>query len=206
MSVRDKEIDKRLLESASEVFLEKGFVNAQLTEICQKAGITTGAIYKRYAGKAELFEAVVRPAIEFLDQIAAGNRETDFTNLSDEALLAPWRSSIKNIRDWFKMLDQIREPFVMLISYRAEGTRYENFHHEWVEKMTGYDYIYYLEMKKRHLVRDDISERELHAILSAYWEMFYEPFIHGFSKKELEKHYQIILELFDWERIFHIGV
>ena len=204
MSVRDTEIDKRLLESASKVFLEKGFVNAGLSEICEKAGVTTGAVYKRYAGKAELFEDVVKPAIEFLDSIASSNRDTDFEHMNDEELLAPWRTTLDSIREWFRLLNQIRDPFVMLISYRAEGTKYENFHHEWVEKMTDYDYAYYEQMKKRNLVRDDISEREMHAVLSAYWEMFYEPFIHGFTDKELEKHYQIILDLFDWERFFRI--
>ena len=42
---------KRLLDSARKHFNEKGFLNAQLSDICRDAGVTTGAVYKRYKGK-----------------------------------------------------------------------------------------------------------------------------------------------------------
>ena len=38
MSAPDRSIDPRLLKAAKEVFLEKGFEMAQLSEICEKAG------------------------------------------------------------------------------------------------------------------------------------------------------------------------
>ena len=59
MSVPDKSIDPRLLCAAKNVFLKKGFEMASLAEICQEAGVTTGALYKRYSGKEELFAEVV---------------------------------------------------------------------------------------------------------------------------------------------------
>ena len=51
MAVRDTSIDPRLLESARKHFREKGFLGAQLSDICKDAGVTTGAIYNRYKGK-----------------------------------------------------------------------------------------------------------------------------------------------------------
>ena len=60
MAVPDVSIDPRLLESAKRHFLEDGFEKASLRTICEDAGITTGALYKRYSGKDELFTAVVR--------------------------------------------------------------------------------------------------------------------------------------------------
>ena len=53
MSVPDKSIDPRLLNAAKKVFLKKGFEMASLAEICQTAGVTTGALYKRYRGKED---------------------------------------------------------------------------------------------------------------------------------------------------------
>ena len=63
MSNRDTSIDPRLLESARKEFMEKGFIKAELKTICENAKITTGAVYKRYKGKEELFSAVVEEAV-----------------------------------------------------------------------------------------------------------------------------------------------
>ena len=67
MSVPDKSIDPRLLASAEAEFLDKGFIKAELKTICENAGITTGAVYKRYKGKEDLFCAVVDDIAEQLD-------------------------------------------------------------------------------------------------------------------------------------------
>jgi AcrR family transcriptional regulator len=44
----------RLLDAAAAVFAERGYERAGVAEIARRAGLTTGAIYSRYAGKAEL--------------------------------------------------------------------------------------------------------------------------------------------------------
>lgn len=67
MSVRDTSIDPRLIQSAREEFITNGFLKADLKSICENAGVTTGAVYKRYKGKEELFEAVVKNAADKMD-------------------------------------------------------------------------------------------------------------------------------------------
>jgi AcrR family transcriptional regulator len=69
MSVPDKSIDPRLLASAEAEFLDKGFIKAELKTICENAGITTGAVYKRYKGKEDLFCAVVDDMKQAADEI-----------------------------------------------------------------------------------------------------------------------------------------
>ena len=54
MAVADRSIDPRILESARTEFLASGFEKASLKTICEGAGVTTGALYKRYKGKEEL--------------------------------------------------------------------------------------------------------------------------------------------------------
>ena len=39
----DSETRKELLKCAKEEFMDKGFMGASLRNICQKAGVTTGA-------------------------------------------------------------------------------------------------------------------------------------------------------------------
>ncbi len=50
----------RLLVAAAEVFAEKGYDGAGVAEIARRAGLTTGAIYSRFSGKAELLIEAVR--------------------------------------------------------------------------------------------------------------------------------------------------
>ena len=49
----------RLIEAAAAVFAEKGYDGAGVQEIARRAGFTTGAIYGRFRGKAELLLAAI---------------------------------------------------------------------------------------------------------------------------------------------------
>lgn len=55
MAVADHSIDPRILKSARGEFVKHGFEKSSLKAICDGAGVTTGALYKRYKGKEELF-------------------------------------------------------------------------------------------------------------------------------------------------------
>lgn len=47
-------LGRELLAAAAEVFAEFGYDRAKVAEIARRAGVTTGAIYSRYRGKADL--------------------------------------------------------------------------------------------------------------------------------------------------------
>ncbi len=55
----DDPIRDKLIEAAAEVFAEKGYDGAGVAEIARRAGYTTGAIYGRFTGKAELLLAAI---------------------------------------------------------------------------------------------------------------------------------------------------
>jgi AcrR family transcriptional regulator len=63
---------ERLIDAAAEVFAEKGYDRAGVQEIARRAGLTTGAIYGRFTGKAELLQAAIesRTSDEFDDLFA----------------------------------------------------------------------------------------------------------------------------------------
>ena len=71
----------RLVSAAIEVFAEKGYDGAGVAEIARRAGLTTGAIYSRFSGKAELLAEAIA---------AAGGGELDrlFAQASDGASVA----------------------------------------------------------------------------------------------------------------------
>ena len=119
MSNRDTSIDPRLLESARKEFMEKGFIKAELKTICENAKITTGAVYKRYKGKEELFSAVVEEAVATLDRFVSERTDVDFSSMSDEEVRNTWIMQEKYILDVFRILWDIREEFVLLLEKSA---------------------------------------------------------------------------------------
>lgn len=65
----------RLVAAAAEVFAEKGYDRAGVQEIARRAGFTTGAIYGRFTGKAELLLAAIEAqSDDEFEQLFAENR------------------------------------------------------------------------------------------------------------------------------------
>jgi len=84
----------RLVEAAAEVFAEKGYDGAGVQEIARRAGLTTGAIYGRFRGKAELLqEAIETKTTDELDELFASHafdgRATDILKIVGAHLVAP---------------------------------------------------------------------------------------------------------------------
>jgi AcrR family transcriptional regulator len=46
--------EKRILETASSLFLKHGYARVGVDQIMQKAGLTSGALYSRFSGKEEI--------------------------------------------------------------------------------------------------------------------------------------------------------
>ena len=66
--IHDSETKKHLIECAKAEFMEKGFAGASLRNICQEAGVTTGALYFFFHDKDDLFCEIVG---DFMDRLNA---------------------------------------------------------------------------------------------------------------------------------------
>lgn len=65
----------RLIEAAADVFAERGYDGAGVQEIARRAGLTTGAIYGRFTGKAELLrEAIEAHTTREFDELFASHQ------------------------------------------------------------------------------------------------------------------------------------
>lgn len=199
MAKPDHSIDPRILERAKKEFLSHGFEKASLKTICEEAGVTTGALYKRYKGKEDLFCAVVAETVTALYDFIEQRISVCPSDLPDEMLIEAWNME-KSLTAWLGFLYDYHDGFVLLIS-AACGTRYANFQHDFVEKMTLKTHEYFLEAKRRGLARADISLEEMHILLSAFWATVYEPFIHGYSWEQMEAHSQLVCDLFNWNKV-----
>lgn len=196
MSVPDKSIDPRLIQAAKEEFLQKGFEKASLTNICKASGVTTGALYKRYKGKEELFCALVDDTVQSMKDYVAGIESIDLSKYTDEQLYDSFSLSAERNMEWFKSLYEQKEEFMLLIRC-ASGTKYENFHQDWTKQMNNIDYKFYQEAKKRGLVTKELSADEYHVLTFSIWSLFYEPFFLDFTWEQLEKFSETICLFID---------
>lgn len=197
MSVRDTSIDLRLIQSAREEFIANGFLKADLKSICENAGVTTGAVYKRYKGKEELFQAVVKEAADKMDGFIKLRTGIDLSGMSDEQIRNTWNMNEEYVLDMFRMIWGFRKDLVILLE-RSSGTMYDNYGHDFALRMTKAYMQYYLEAKKRGLAKADISEEQMHVLCSSFWTSVYEPFIHKMTWKKIEEHCKVLCRFFNW--------
>lgn len=200
MSTPDKSIDPRLLASAQEEFIKNGFLKAELKTICEKADITTGAVYKRYKGKEDLFCAVVGDIADALCSFVDRRSQIDFSALSDEQIYDSWTMTYDAMLPMFTMLYENRDTFSLLIS-KAAGTRYENFSHDYVTKLSYAYESFYDEAKKRGLAEAEVTREEFHVLISSFWTCMCEPFIHKMSWEQIQEHCRIVCRFFNWKDV-----
>ncbi len=200
MSVRDTSIDPKLMDSAREEFLKKGFIKSDLKTICEKAGVTTGAVYKRYKGKEELFSAVVDDVVSALNMFLEDRAKIDFSTLTDDEIKASWKMSYDSMIPMFRMLRSYGDDFKILID-KSSGTRFENFSHDYVIKMSYAYEQFYMEAYKRGIASEKVSRDEFHILLTSFWSSICEPFVHDMPEKQMEEHCLMMCRFFDWAAV-----
>ena len=203
MAVADSSIDPKLLESAKKEFLERGFELASLKDICDRAQVTTGALYNRYKGKEELFAKVVEETVLSIEDARSKRSSIDLEAASDEDLKKMWKMNKEALYWWFELFEKHKDGVILLIRCSA-GTRYANFKHDFVEVVTETSYEIYEEMKRRKLTSKNISKKIMHTVHSAYFEMVYEPYVHGFSWEEICEIIDAMMNLLDFEKFIGI--
>lgn len=60
--VIEASVRERLIEAAAEVFAERGYEGTRVQEVVRRAGLSTGAIYTNFRGKADLLLAAIGTA------------------------------------------------------------------------------------------------------------------------------------------------
>jgi AcrR family transcriptional regulator len=84
--VTSEQTKEDLLRAAATVFARSGYEGATIAEIATEAGLSTGAIYAHYDGKADLFYEVLRRHVERrLADRWQGDRPFDIGDLLVEA-------------------------------------------------------------------------------------------------------------------------
>ena len=202
---RDKSLSHEKVNKAiKEEFLEKGYEDASIRSIGARAGMTSAGLYRHYADKEAMFNAMVEPLIDSIESWTRNHRESKFSIISEgvpeDDLFG--ETFIDLIRE---VILPRRDEFILLMS-RSNGTKYENFIHDFVvsNQKEFLKAIRYL--KKKGYPAKELDEEVLHMLLSAYITACFEPIIHNYNDEKIEKYLDTVREFFmpGWLKIMGI--
>jgi AcrR family transcriptional regulator len=93
-----------LIDAARAVFARRGFHGASLEEIAEEAGYSTGAVYSNFAGKEELFLAVLDEHIaRRLRAVEEAVAQADTPRERARAGARNWMEFLREDPDWYPL-------------------------------------------------------------------------------------------------------
>lgn len=120
----EKETRAKLLASAKEEFLEKGYMQASLRNICKNAGVTTGALYFFFKDKEDLFASLVEKPLSGLYEIMKAHYMDEMEVSPEEALkMQEFSGDLEAARQILHYMYQYYDEFQLLLS-KAQGSRF----------------------------------------------------------------------------------
>lgn len=120
----DSETREKLLQCAKEEFMEKGFQNASLRQICSKAGVTTGAVYFFFKDKDGLFSALIDETYQGVMQALSRHLHEDMEEDLASYVHKPGDHD-PFVEELIHALYQNRDAVVLVIS-KSVGSKYEH--------------------------------------------------------------------------------
>ena len=121
----EKETREKLLASARQEFLEKGYTQASLRSICKNAGVTTGALYFFFQDKEDLFTQLVEPTLqklrEYIRQHFQAEQEMIISGVQNETEDA---DDIRMTRQILHAMYQNYDILLLAIT-KSQGSKYE---------------------------------------------------------------------------------
>ena len=174
MREKDDSARGKILEAAKAEFLERGFAEASMRTIAERAGFTTGMLYSRFADKSEIFRELVEgPADELYNYFMTVQNE--FAGFSPEYQRREMHPYVAQKID--RMVDLIYDNFdaFKLILCKSVGTSYE----------------YYVDKDLAHM------------LASAMFNGMFEVVMHDLSREDARQYILKLQEFFNagWDKL-----
>ena len=202
MSKPDTSIDPRIWESAKKEFLMHGYEKASTNVICKNAGVTWGALAKRYSGKDELFCALVSPVAESFKETLK-TQQVQFHSLPEKEKKVISPDSEKNVINFVDYIYDHFDEFRLLIVC-AGGSSYEHYLDELVDIVVGSMTQFIDGIGHRITIQGkEVTPDLVHILVSSNLYGYFEPVTHGMTREEARVYVEQLKYFFDigWDKI-----
>lgn len=153
-----------------------------MRKIAGKVGITATALYRHYANKEDIFEAVVEPAVTGWESICKTEEKRQVDMAHEYGIDDMWQDT-KQPKFIVDMIYRNYEAQKILFC-KSKGTKYENYLHEVVTKVQTATLGFMQELEQNGTHINHIDEKEMHLLLSAQYSAMLEMVDHDFSYEE----------------------
>lgn len=186
---------KKILESGKTNFLNDGYERANLRKICKNAGVTTGAFYRHFNDKEDLFVALVEPLANEILEFYSKFEMQSFQSLKKDELEDLAEINVNGSIETALYMFGKKEIFELLM-YNAYGTKYADF----VDKLVQLEdknrkKIFELVGEKKQILA--IPETTIHLLDHAYINALCEIIVHSETIDEVKANSKIVAEFFN---------
>lgn len=202
----NKKLAADLLEAGRKEFLSHGFQGASLRNIAGALGVTTGSIYRYYADKEALFDALVEdPAGELEKRYRQAQRE--FAALPVREQLSGLPELSENGKDWiFGCIYDHFDAFRLIVCCSA-GTKYEHYIDVLAEIETNSGRALLDRMEAEGLPARRIDDDLIHILADALFSGIFETVRHNMPRDRAVRYYDSLLEFYSagWFKLLGIS-
>ncbi|MCI5919217.1 MAG: TetR/AcrR family transcriptional regulator [Roseburia sp.] len=131
-----EETMQKIKQAALDEFYDKGYAKASLRTICNRAGVTTGAMYFSFENKEALLRAILEPLIENYEKMLAEYMKIEMENQQESAKLDVLLMQF--------ILKHRKE--TIIIMEKAQGSCYEGYRRK-IEKMMEQSFFAYYQSR-----------------------------------------------------------
>lgn len=194
-------IDK-ILECAQAEFMEKGFENASMRTIAERAGYTTGMLYARFADKSQLFKELVGEAADKLFDYYSG-MQAEFASFPADRQKAEMHSYVDGKMD--TMIDIIYDNFdaFKLIICKSAGSGYEYYIDKMIDVETANTVRFIKQLNEAGIKMNEVRADLSHMLSSAMFNGIFEVVAHDLPREEARGYIKQVQDFFNagWDRL-----
>lgn len=195
-------IDK-ILECAKAEFMEKGFADASMRSIAEKAGYTTGMLYGRFADKTQLFnELVEEPANRLFAYFTSA--ENTFFSMSPQKQYEDMHAFVEEkVKEIIDIIYSDFDVFKLIVC-KSAGSGYEYYIEKMVNLETENTLRYVDCLREKGIAVNDVRADLTHMLTSALFNGVLEIVWHDFPKEDALQYVTEVQNFFiaGWDYLF----
>lgn len=203
MQTLKSNIWEMILKAARGKFARKGFLKTSMRDIADAAGMGVGNVYNYFAGKDELFQAVVRPVTDEFKRLLEkhhGQSGRDALEMFSEAYF--WDC----VNEYVQLIDKYRT-LMRILLFLAQGSSLETFREQFTNRATEQVKAWFADNKQRHPeINVAVSDFFIHLHTVWMFTLFEEMLMHNIQRQEIGRIVEeyVRFEIQGWKNIMNI--
>ena len=198
MASKDHSLDDSIIRAATDEFMECGYQNASVRKIAQRAGLTTGALYTRYANKELLFCSLVEEILKEISKTLAPIQQA-YMNAQESGNLENIMAAIRQEEEiYLQLMFQYYDQCVLLFC-RSNGSMLREKMERMMEEKAKNTVEY---LKKISKTQTDITGIEF--VLSEQFHYYQKILEKGYNKEQAYSCMKTVEEFMEagWKALF----